>query len=121
MTATTYLWNPAPVASLPVRGKAERLPVNRLFFVGRNYPPHEMELVVAIGAAIEIAVPMLVVAAIALPDEHTRLLAFGIIVAGAFAAAAPKTFLDTAGVMVAAVLLLRWIPLGNVEVFRELI
>src|ERR1051325_574548 len=73
------------------------------------------------GAAIEIAVPLLVIAAIALPAEHARLLAFGIIVAGAFAAAAPETFLDMAGVMVAAVLLLRWIPLGNVEVFRELI
>ena len=73
------------------------------------------------GAAIEIAVPLLVIASIALPDEHARLLAFGIIVAGAFAAAVPRTFLDTAGVMVAAVLLLRWIPLSNVEVFRELI
>ena len=34
---TTYLWTPPPVYSLPVRGKTERLPVNRLFFVGRNY------------------------------------------------------------------------------------
>ncbi|HKS23757.1 MAG TPA: hypothetical protein VJZ76_13230 [Thermoanaerobaculia bacterium] len=73
------------------------------------------------GAAIEIAVPLLVVAAIALPDEHARLLAFGIIVAGAFAAAVPRTFLDATGVMVAAVLVLRWIPLSNVEVVRELI
>jgi hypothetical protein len=68
------------------------------------------------GAAIEIAVPLLVIASIALPDEHARLLAFGIIVAGAFAAAAPR-----AEVMIAAVLLLRWIPLSNVEPFRELI
>jgi len=68
------------------------------------------------GAAIEIAVPLLVVASIALPDEHARLLAFGIIVAGAFAAAVPR-----AEVMIAAVLLLRWIPLSNVEPFRELI
>ena len=31
-----YLWAPAPVPSIPVRGRAERAPVNRLFFVGRN-------------------------------------------------------------------------------------
>ena len=37
MTPTAYLWNPPAVPSLPVRGKAERLPVNRIFFVGRNY------------------------------------------------------------------------------------
>src|SRR2546421_12600405 len=41
---TTYLWNPPPVYSLPVRGKAQRLPVNRLFFVGRNYHAHAVEM-----------------------------------------------------------------------------
>ncbi|MBK6864194.1 MAG: fumarylacetoacetate hydrolase family protein [Ideonella sp.] len=41
---TTYLWNPLPLPSLPVRGKAERLPVNRLFFVGRNYHAHAQEM-----------------------------------------------------------------------------
>ena len=41
---TTYLWNPAPPPSLPVRGLAERLPVNRLFFVGRNYHAHAVEM-----------------------------------------------------------------------------
>ena len=30
--------------SLPVRGKAERLPVRRLFFVGRNYHAHAVEM-----------------------------------------------------------------------------
>jgi fumarylpyruvate hydrolase len=44
MTTTTYLWTPPPVYSLPVRGKAERLPVNRLFFVGRNYHAHAVEM-----------------------------------------------------------------------------
>ena len=44
MTATTYLWAPAPVYSLPVRDKAERLPINRLFFVGRNYHAHAVEM-----------------------------------------------------------------------------
>jgi fumarylpyruvate hydrolase len=44
MPAPTYLWTPPPVYSLPVRGKAERLPVNRLFFVGRNYHAHAVEM-----------------------------------------------------------------------------
>ena len=41
---TTYLWNPPAVRSLPVRGKAERLPVNRIFCVGRNYHAHAVEM-----------------------------------------------------------------------------
>ena len=41
---TTYLWAPPPVYSLPVRGKTERLPINRLFFVGRNYHAHALEM-----------------------------------------------------------------------------
>jgi fumarylpyruvate hydrolase len=44
MTPTPYLWTPPPVYSLPVRGMAERLPVNRLFFVGRNYHAHAVEM-----------------------------------------------------------------------------
>jgi fumarylpyruvate hydrolase len=40
----TYLWNPPPVPSLPVRGGTHRLPVNRLFFVGRNYHAHAVEM-----------------------------------------------------------------------------
>ena len=40
----TFLWTPPAVPSLPVRGKAERLPVNRLFFVGRNYHAHAIEM-----------------------------------------------------------------------------
>jgi fumarylpyruvate hydrolase len=41
---TQYLWNPPPVPSLPVRGTPQRLPVNRLFFVGRNYHAHALEM-----------------------------------------------------------------------------
>jgi fumarylpyruvate hydrolase len=41
---TTYLWAPAPPLSLPVRGTSARLPVNRLFFVGRNYHAHAAEM-----------------------------------------------------------------------------
>src|SRR5262245_6042257 len=41
---TTYLWTPPPAPSLPVRGTAQRAPVNRLFFVGRNYHAHALEM-----------------------------------------------------------------------------
>ena len=41
---TTYLWTPPPVYSLPVRGTTQRLPINRLFFVGRNYHAHAIEM-----------------------------------------------------------------------------
>ncbi len=41
---TTYLWNPPAPLSLPVRGQVARLPVNRLFFVGRNYHAHAVEM-----------------------------------------------------------------------------
>ena len=41
---TSYLWNPLTVETLPVRGKVERLPINRLFFVGRNYHAHAVEM-----------------------------------------------------------------------------
>ena len=41
---TTYLWTPPSVPSLPVRGSDQRMPVNRLFFVGRNYHAHAVEM-----------------------------------------------------------------------------
>ena len=44
MTTTNYLWNPPAVRSLPVQGRDERLPINRLFFVGRNYHAHAAEM-----------------------------------------------------------------------------
>jgi fumarylpyruvate hydrolase len=37
-----------PVSSLPVRGKAERLPIRRIFCVGRNYEAHAKEMGVAV-------------------------------------------------------------------------
>ena len=51
---TTYLWNPPPVYSLPVRGKAERLPINRLFFVGRNYHAHAVEMGRPVDKSVEV-------------------------------------------------------------------
>jgi fumarylpyruvate hydrolase len=44
MTTANYIWAPPPVRSLPIRGRTERLPINRLFFVGRNYRAHALEM-----------------------------------------------------------------------------
>lgn len=49
----TYLWTPPPVYSLPVRGKTERLPVNRVFFVGRNYHAHAVEMGKPVDKSVE--------------------------------------------------------------------
>jgi fumarylpyruvate hydrolase len=51
---TTYLWNPPPVPSLPVRGKAERLPINRIFCVGRNYHAHAVEMGRPVDKGVEV-------------------------------------------------------------------
>jgi len=41
---SAYLWEPPPPPSLSVRGRAERLPVHRIFCVGRNYHAHAVEM-----------------------------------------------------------------------------
>ncbi len=41
---TAYLFTPPAVQSLPIRGKTERFPVNRIFCVGRNYHAHAVEM-----------------------------------------------------------------------------
>ncbi len=41
---TSYLFNPPVIQSLPIRGRAERLPINRIFCVGRNYHAHAVEM-----------------------------------------------------------------------------
>jgi len=53
MSTPTYLWTPPPVYSLPVRGKSERLPINRLFFVGRNYHAHAVEMGKPVDKSVE--------------------------------------------------------------------
>ena len=50
---TTYLWTPPPVHSLPVRGTTQRLPINRLFFVGRNYHAHAVEMGRPVDKSVE--------------------------------------------------------------------
>jgi fumarylpyruvate hydrolase len=40
----SYVFNPAPTASVPVVGKSERYPVRRIYCVGRNYEEHAKEM-----------------------------------------------------------------------------
>ena len=40
----SYVFNPAPVVSVPVLGRAERFPVHRIYCVGRNYEEHAKEM-----------------------------------------------------------------------------
>jgi fumarylpyruvate hydrolase len=54
MSQTAYLWNPPPVQSVAVRGKTERYPVNRLFFVGRNYHAHAVEMGRPVDKSVEV-------------------------------------------------------------------
>ena len=73
-------------------------------------------------AFFQIAALLLFAPAIFIADEHTRLLAYGLIVAAAFAfalAIAPKTMEASATLTLAGVLLLRWIPFSQVIVWRE--
>lgn len=44
MTTVNYLWTPRPVQTLPVLGTEQHFPINRLFFVGRNYHAHATEM-----------------------------------------------------------------------------
>ena len=53
MSDPAYLWNPPPVPSLPVRGRDERLPVNRIFCVGRNYHAHAVEMGRPVDKSVE--------------------------------------------------------------------
>ncbi len=40
----SFVFSPAPVASVPVLGQAERYPVRRIYCVGRNYEEHAKEM-----------------------------------------------------------------------------
>ena len=50
---TPYLFNPPAVQSLPIRGKQEQFPINRLFFVGRNYHAHAVEMGRPVDKSVE--------------------------------------------------------------------
>ena len=45
---TDYVFAPAPPAAAPIRGRAERFPIRRIFCVGRNYEAHAKEMGVAV-------------------------------------------------------------------------
>ena len=53
MNPSNYLWNPPPVASLPVRGSDQRLPIYRIFCVGRNYHAHAVEMGRPVDKSVE--------------------------------------------------------------------
>jgi hypothetical protein len=86
---------------------------------------------------IVVAVPLLVVAELALPDEATRLLAIGAVLAASFVAATvlrPRRVYEVSEsetfvwqeraaaplIAITALILLRWIPLAGVQPVREL-
>jgi fumarylpyruvate hydrolase len=50
---TSYLFPPAPVAALPIRGQGELFPIHRLFFVGRNYHAHAVEMGKPVDKSVE--------------------------------------------------------------------
>ena len=54
MTESKYLWTPPANPSLPVAGSARRYPVNRLFFVGRNYHAHAAEMKSPVDKSVEV-------------------------------------------------------------------
>ncbi len=50
---TQYLFTPSAAMSLPVRGLDARFPINRLFFVGRNYHAHAVEMGRPVDKSVE--------------------------------------------------------------------
>lgn len=68
--------------------------------------------------AVALAVPLMMLAEIAIADEVTRLLAIGCVLAIAFAMTAVKSPIVAA---LLAVVVLRWIPLSEVRLPRELL
>jgi fumarylpyruvate hydrolase len=50
---TQYLFSPHPAMSAPIRGLDARFPINRLFFVGRNYHAHAVEMGRPVDKSVE--------------------------------------------------------------------
>src|SRR5690606_7135334 len=50
---TQYLFPPPAVAALPIEGRSEQFPVKRLFFVGRNYHAHAVEMGKPVDKSVE--------------------------------------------------------------------
>lgn len=72
------------------------------------------------AVAVQVAVPLLMIAAVSVADERLRLLTYGVI--AAIACCHPERERGTrAGGVIAIVALLRWIPLDTTHAARELI
>jgi fumarylpyruvate hydrolase len=50
---TEFLFPPAAVSAVPVRGRPEKIPIRRIFCVGRNYEAHAKEM----GATVDREAP----------------------------------------------------------------
>jgi fumarylpyruvate hydrolase len=50
---TAYLFTPSPTMSVAIRGQDIRFPINRLFFVGRNYHAHAVEMGRPVDKSVE--------------------------------------------------------------------
>jgi fumarylpyruvate hydrolase len=48
-----YLFAPPAIQSLPIRGKTEQFPINRIFCVGRNYHAHAVEMGKPVDKSVE--------------------------------------------------------------------
>lgn len=73
---------------------------------------------------IQLALPLLICATLFTREERTQFLAYGVIVAAAFAAAAaaaPQTFRAAVALTGIGVFLVRWIPIEDVVVWREIV
>lgn len=70
--------------------------------------------------SIQLAVPLLIGGEVSISDERLRLIWFGLVLAIAAAVALMKSE-RRISIAIAAILLLRWIPLSNVVVWRELL
>jgi fumarylpyruvate hydrolase len=53
MTMTQFLFSPPPAMALPIRGVDAQFPINRLFFVGRNYHAHAVEMGRPVDKSVE--------------------------------------------------------------------
>ena len=71
--------------------------------------------------SIQLAVPLLIGGEIVIADERLRLLWFGLVIGTAFAAACLRelTWTRAAVLTIAAIVLLRWLPIANVVIWRE--
>ena len=50
---TSYLFAPPVIQSLPIRGRSEQFPINRIFCVGRNYHAHAVEMGKPVDKSVE--------------------------------------------------------------------